>query len=213
MRQGNNLFLEWSGMSHPTPEEECTDFVLQAVGKSSSTRGGSSVNLTKIYLLEGLCSQTASGNIACPPTFNTTKQTPNTLVLVDLKDDIVIFFRRLKKNLCRPCEIDKKRTACSLLRPPCIQHRGVCSDWCLYYQGWLRGTKFLKLRRHAQNLRCLQRLGQCILLGVEVRPNPPDRGTWLGGISGSWRDTSYGTLQGLAHSDSQTEQLWYRVIW
>ena len=110
----------------------------------------------KIYLLEGLCSQTASGNIACPPTFDTIIQTPNTLVLIDLKDDIVVFLRKLKKNLCRLCEINQK---CSLLRPPCMQHREVCSDWCLYHQGWLRGTKFLKCRRHAQILQCLQRLG------------------------------------------------------
>ncbi|KAE9364605.1 hypothetical protein N431DRAFT_354919 [Stipitochalara longipes BDJ] len=49
----------------------------------------------EFYLLERLCSQMASGDMI--PPFDPSSSTPNTLVLVDLKDDIESFLRRFEK--------------------------------------------------------------------------------------------------------------------
>lgn len=49
----------------------------------------------EFYLLEGLCSRMASGDMA--PPFDPSSSTPNTLVLVDLKEDMESFLRRFEK--------------------------------------------------------------------------------------------------------------------
>lgn len=49
----------------------------------------------EFYLLERLCAQMASGDMI--PPFDPSSSTPNTLVLVDLKDDMESFLRRLEK--------------------------------------------------------------------------------------------------------------------
>jgi hypothetical protein len=49
----------------------------------------------EFYLLERLCAQMASGHMI--PPFDPSSSTPNTLVLVDLKDDIESFLRRFEK--------------------------------------------------------------------------------------------------------------------
>jgi hypothetical protein len=49
----------------------------------------------EFYLLERLCMQMASGDMI--PPFDPSSSTPNTLVLVDLKDDIESFLRRFEK--------------------------------------------------------------------------------------------------------------------
>lgn len=49
----------------------------------------------EFYLLERLCSQMASGDMI--PPFDPSSSTPNTLVLVDLKDDMESWLRRFEK--------------------------------------------------------------------------------------------------------------------
>ncbi|PMD37324.1 hypothetical protein L207DRAFT_73683 [Hyaloscypha variabilis F] len=49
----------------------------------------------EFYLLERLCAQMASGDMI--PPFDQSSSTPNTLVLVDLKDDMESFLRRFEK--------------------------------------------------------------------------------------------------------------------
>jgi hypothetical protein len=52
----------------------------------------------ELYLLERLCGQIASGDMASP-SFDPLRSTPNTLVLVDLKEEFESFLQRLEK-LC-----------------------------------------------------------------------------------------------------------------
>jgi hypothetical protein len=52
----------------------------------------------ELYLLERLCDQIASGDMASPP-FDPLRDTPNTLVLVDLKDDFESFLQNFE-SLC-----------------------------------------------------------------------------------------------------------------
>jgi hypothetical protein len=51
----------------------------------------------EIYLLERLCGQMATGNMIAPPPFDRSRSTPNTLVLVDLKEDMEVFLHKFEK--------------------------------------------------------------------------------------------------------------------
>lgn len=50
----------------------------------------------ELYLLERLCGQIASGDMTAPP-FDPLRSTPNTLILVDLKEEFEIFLRKFEK--------------------------------------------------------------------------------------------------------------------
>lgn len=51
---------------------------------------------TELYLLERLCAQIASGDMVSQAPFDRTRATANTLVLVDLKDDVDTFLGRFQ---------------------------------------------------------------------------------------------------------------------
>ncbi|KAG4443108.1 hypothetical protein IFR05_001434 [Cadophora sp. M221] len=53
---------------------------------------------TELYLLERLCAQIASGDMIGKAPFDPTRSTPNTLVLVDLKEDIETFLRNFERT-------------------------------------------------------------------------------------------------------------------
>ncbi|PVH76538.1 hypothetical protein DL98DRAFT_291287 [Cadophora sp. DSE1049] len=52
---------------------------------------------TELYLLERLCAQIASGDMIGKVPFDPTRSTPNTLVLVDLKEDVEKFLRSFER--------------------------------------------------------------------------------------------------------------------
>ncbi|KAH7324047.1 hypothetical protein BKA65DRAFT_511966 [Rhexocercosporidium sp. MPI-PUGE-AT-0058] len=53
---------------------------------------------TELYLLERLCGQIASGDMIGKAPFDPSRSTPNTLVLVDLKEDVETFLRNFEKT-------------------------------------------------------------------------------------------------------------------
>ncbi|KAK0123923.1 hypothetical protein ONS95_008913 [Cadophora gregata] len=61
---------------------------------------------TELYLLERLCTQIASGDMLGKVPFDPTRSTPNTLVLVDLKEDVETFLRSFEKACSGRAKLD-----------------------------------------------------------------------------------------------------------